>query len=388
MTRPDVIVAGAGIIGTMIAWHLVRNGARVVLADPAQQPASASSATWASAGGLRRQGRSAADQPLTRIAAARWPGMETELDADLEVSLGGHLHLTETEAGLEVIRARVATDRAAGLDIELVEGAHLREIAPEVTPRALAGAWTPGDGQAHPGRVARAALAAFRRAGGEARFGAPVRLTRGAAGVTGITTGPDALEAPLTIVAAGAWSLELLAGLGLTLPLRWRALTMLLSDMAVPGLLAPTVTAVGRNLSLKQLRSGQFMLGGNWMSRPTGQGLQALPVDTHMSEQWSTGVAVMPRLARQRMVQAWAGAEAQSPDGNPLVGRMSMPGLYLAAGFSNHGFQISPAVGAAVAEDVARGGHPLLAPFDPHRLDATDPDALARFQSAPILAVA
>lgn len=68
MTRPDVVVAGAGIIGTMIAWHLARAGARTMLIDPAPGPAATHAATWASAGGLRRQGRSAADQPL---AAAR-----------------------------------------------------------------------------------------------------------------------------------------------------------------------------------------------------------------------------------------------------------------------------------------------------------------------------
>lgn len=388
MTRPDVIIAGAGIIGTMTAWHLAKAGVQVTLVDQADGAARAPAATWASAGGLRRQGRSAADQPLTKRAAARWPGMEQELGADLEVSLGGHLHLTETEAGLSLIKSRVAADRAAGLEIDLIDANTIREIAPHVTQRALAGAWTPGDGQAHPGRVAQAALTAFKALGGETRFGQPIKLNGNSDSITGVTCGTVAMSAPLTIVATGAWSIGLLHSIGLSLPLRWRALTMLLSNEAQHGLLAPTVTAVGRNLSLKQLRSGQFMLGGNWLSEPFKDAIGATPIDTHMSEQWSTGVAVLPHLSTLKMVQAWAGAEAQSPDGNPLIGRCATRGLYLATGFSNHGFQISPAVGEAIAADIATGSNPLLTPFDPHRLDGLDQARLKAFQNAPILAVA
>ncbi|PZQ47582.1 MAG: hypothetical protein DI556_17205 [Rhodovulum sulfidophilum] len=386
--RPDVVVAGAGIIGTMIAWHLARAGARVTLADPAPAAASAPTATWASAGGLRRQGRSAADQPLTLRAGARWPGLAEELGADLEAGFGGHLHIAERESELPALRARLAADRAAGIDIRWLEGADLRAVAPELTPRAVAGVWTPGDGQAHPGRVARAALDAFRGLGGAVRLGAPVALARSGDGVAGVMVGGAPLDAGLVIVAAGAWSAGLVAPLGLALPLRWRALTMLVSDPAPRDILGPTVTGVGRNLSLKQLRSGQFMLGGRWYAEPTGAGLAARPVDAHVAAQWSEGVAVLPRLAGLKLNQSWAGAEAQSPDGDPLIGRTRIPGLYLACGFSNHGFQISPAVGEAVAEDVAGGGPKLLAPFDPHRLDGGDPAALARFRAEPILAVA
>jgi sarcosine oxidase subunit beta len=386
--RPDVIVAGGGIIGTMVAWHLTREGAKVALVDPAPEPASAPGATWASAGGLRQQGRGAADRPLARLAEARWRTMEDDLSADLEIALGGHLHIAEIESELPVIEARVAADAAAGIDIRLIDRAELRDRAPQLTPKAIAAAWTPGDGQAHPGRVAKAALKAFLDEGGTAHFGEPVTLTRRGIAATGVTAGTETLEAPVTVLAAGAWSIAILADLGLRLPMRWRGLTMSLSDLARPGLLAPTVTGVGRNLSLKQLRSGQFMLGGGWLAEPTGQGVGTRIVDAHLAAQWSTGVAVLPMLARHRLVQCWSGAEAQSPDGNPFVGRTRVDGLYLAAGFSNHGFQISPAIGAAVAADIVRGEAPLLAPFAVHRLDGMPEADVARFLAEPVLKAA
>ncbi|WP_172327670.1 FAD-binding oxidoreductase [Mangrovicoccus sp. HB161399] len=383
---PDVIVLGAGVTGGAIAWHLARSGAKVALVDAAG-PAAAPSASWASAGGLRSQGRHAADQPLTLMAAARWPLLGAELGADLEESFGGHLHLAETEAEIPVIEARIAADLAGGLAIERVEPARIREIAPEITARALLGAYTQGDGQAHPGRVARAFAAAAAREGAALRFGQAARLLPGADGVAGVAFADgSALKAGTTVVAAGAWTEALLAPFGLDLPIRARGLQMLLSDIAPRDLLAPTVTAVGRNLSLKQLRSGAFMMGGRWFARPTGRGLETLPLDAHAAKQWAGAAAILPRLARHRLVHQWAGTEAQSIDGNPFIGR-SLPGLYLACGFSNHGFQICPAVGELVARDLATGSEPLLAPFATDRI-APDAARLAAFRAEPILEVA
>ncbi|WP_138468745.1 FAD-binding oxidoreductase [Poseidonocella sp. HB161398] len=382
----DVIVIGAGVTGGAIAWHLARDGARVALIDAAG-PACRPSASWASAGGLRSQGRHAADQPLTLMAAARWPVLGAELGADLEESFGGHLHLAETGEECAAIEARIAADRAGGLAIERLEAAQIREIAPEITPRALLGAYTPGDGQAHPGRVARAFAEAAEQDGAQLRFGQPATLLRDGDRVTGVAFADGTtLRAATTVVAAGAWTQALLAPLGLDLPIRARGLQMLLSDLAPRDLLAPTVTAVGRNLSLKQLRSGAFMMGGRWFARPTGRGQETAPLDAHAAKQWAGAAAILPRLARHRLVHQWAGTEAQSIDGDPFIGR-SRPGLYLACGFSNHGFQICPAVGALVARDLRDGAEPLLAPFAPGRL-APDAAQLAAFRAEPILEVA
>lgn len=388
MSRPDVVVAGAGVIGAMIAWNLARRGARVVLVDPAGA-AVRPAASWASAGGLRSQGRSPAEQPLSLRAAELWRSFEDEVGADVEMAFGGHLHIAETQAEAAAIEARLAADRAGGVAIERVTAREIREIAPELTHRACLGAYTPGDGQAHPGRVTRALVADAGRCGVELIFGRPARPMVEAGRVTGLALADGGtVEAGMTVLATGAWTTELIAGLGLDLPIRARGLQMLLSDLAPRDLLAPTVTAVGRNLSLKQLRSGAFMLGGRWFARQTGEGLVTLPIDAHASRQWSGAVAILPRLARHRLAHQWAGTEAQSVDGQPFIGRMPVPGLYVACGFSNHGFQISPAVGALVAEDLTTGAAPLLVPFSPARAARVAPNRLAAFRAEPILEAA
>jgi len=154
----DVIVLGAGVIGASIAYHLARAGASVRHFDRAE-PAAAPSASWASAGGLRSQGRHAGERALTRAAVLRWGTLAEELEADLEVRLAGHLHIAESEPNAVCSRAHRGGPR---LGIESLDRAALRDLAPRLTERAMAGAYTRDDGQAHPGRTARSFTAAAR----------------------------------------------------------------------------------------------------------------------------------------------------------------------------------------------------------------------------------
>jgi sarcosine oxidase subunit beta len=380
----DVIVLGSGIIGSSIAYHLARDGARVTLIDQTHAAATKPAATWASAGGLRSQGRHNEDHPITKSAAERWKTLSEELDAELEASFGGHLHIAETQAEVATIESRLISDTGAGLQIERVEGKRLRDIAPALTERALIGAFTANDGQAHPGRTARAFARAAERAGARLVFGQGARLETASGKVAKIAFADGSTAACDTVImATGAWSIDLLATMGITLPLRWRGLQMLLSDIA-EKMLAPTVTAVGRNLSLKQTPSGEFMIGGRWIAAPASTGIGSQCTDAHVARQWSGAAAILPALRARRLAQAWSGVEAQSIDSLPFIGRTDIGGLYLATGFSNHGFQISPEIGTLVAKDILSGKQPLLAPFDPHRHRGIATEEVAAFLDEPL----
>jgi sarcosine oxidase subunit beta len=380
----DVIVIGSGVIGASIAYHLARDGVRVTLVDQAPAAATKPSASWASAGGLRSQGRHAEDQPITKAAALRWKTLSEELDANLEASFGGHLHIAEQDSEVSVIEARIATDSAAGLSTERVEGAVLRRLAPALSKRAIIGAFSSGDGQAHPGRTADAFAAAAQRLGAKLMFDDKAKVETNGDRIAAVTLADGTrIVADTTILATGAWSIGLLAELGMKLPLRWRGLQMLLSDMAEP-ILAPTVTAVGRNLSLKQTPSGEFMIGGRWFAAPKAGRIDTDCIDAHVARQWSGAAAILPALRNRRMAQAWSGVEAQSIDSLPFIGRAGVDRLYVATGFSNHGFQISPLIGALVASDLTSGAEPLLAPFATDRHHGLAQDKIDAFLSEPL----
>lgn len=375
----DVAVIGSGVIGSSIAYHLARRGAKVALID-ARGPAVAPSASWASAGGLRSQGRHAEDAPLTLAAAKRWAHLPQELDADLELRLGGHLHLAESAAEAALLERRMAQDRAHGIAIERLTRPEIRARWPALASSAVLGAFSPGDGQAHPGLTAHAFSRAAQRQGAVLAFGQEAAINVEQGRIAGVTTRDGTrILADTTVVAAGAWSIALLAALGLTLPLRWRALQMLLSNV-MPPLLAPTVTAAGRNLSLKQLPSGQYMVGGRWLGEATGPAIGARAVADHVKRQWQAAMGILPLMRGARLAQHWLGAECQSIDSMPFIGTGHTAGLYVATGFSNHGFQISPAIGEAVAADLLDGEGALLAPFRLSRAEQFEAEDVAAFR--------
>ena len=92
----EVLVIGSGVNGGFTAYHAALQGRRVLVlerAEPGVEPA----ASWASAGGVRRQGRDAAEVPLAIEAIERWRTLEAELDADLSYRRDGNLKLAESE---------------------------------------------------------------------------------------------------------------------------------------------------------------------------------------------------------------------------------------------------------------------------------------------------
>jgi sarcosine oxidase subunit beta len=344
---PDFVVVGAGVIGSSIGYHLARAGAGVLLADPGA-PRSPS-ASWASAGGVRRQNRDPREWALTREAWRRWPQLEHELGADCGFQDGGHLHVAGDEATLDRIRSRAAEQRTAGLDVELLGAEDVREVAP-VLSTVAGGAYTRGDGHADP----RLTTLAFQRAA--VRSGARIRnepisgFATDAGRVVGVLFGVEAVRAGQTVLAAGCWSAWLARPLGVALPIRPQGLQMLLTDPHQP-VLAPTLTAEGLAVSFKQLATGAFLIGGGWPADVDPGGLGCTIRAAAVAGSWATAVRLVPLLARRRLATSWCGVEGQSIDGVPFIGPVpGAPGLHLAAGFTGHGFQLAPAVGRAVAD--------------------------------------
>ena len=90
-------------------------------------------------------------------------------------------------------------------------------------------------------------------------------------------------------------------------------------------------------------------------------------VDDELVEDWRRRLAHRyPAAAGAPVVRAWAGFYDMTPDAHPIIGAAG-DGVYLACGFSGHGFMQSPAVGQAVAAELLG----LTPPFDlaPYRLD-------------------
>ena len=149
---------------------------------------------------------------------------------------------------------------------------------------------------------------------------------------------------------AGVWSARLLAPLGVRLPAETRALQMLATE-AAPAALDPVVSAFGRRLSLKQLATGAYLIGGGWPADiDDDQGKAWTLRGDSVAASLSVAREVHPPTGRCALARGWAGLEAFMPDDLPVLGPVpGIEGLLLAAGFSGHGFALSPVVGDILA---------------------------------------
>ncbi len=382
--RYDVLVVGSGVIGSSIAYHLACKQLRVAVLERggiAEEPV----ASWASAGGVRRQGRHGAEALLASEAIERWKTLEQELDADLQYRRGGNLFLAETDDEAQQLVSFVREQQAHGFsDVRLLDSREVHDLVPALSTHIVAGSYSPQDGQADAPRTTRAFATAAQRLGAIYLKNTPISsLLLHGDRVDGVNSGRGTLRAEQVVLAAGAWSDEIAASVGQRLPVRMEAPQMLLSSPADMGILRPVLGTAGRPLSLKQLSDGSFLLGGGWSGDPTPDRRHYMLRPASVQGNWDVACAVLPVLMQQRIVRSWCGLEAVSIDDIPFIGPVAgLAGLTLALGFSGHGFAISPAVGRCVADQIVGHATPELAGLSPARMASFSPEQINAFVSA------
>jgi sarcosine oxidase subunit beta len=355
----SVVVAGGGLMGLSAAFHLRRSDptVRVTVLERFHAGAAASGA---SAAGVRAMGRDPAERALALSSLGRWPDLDRELEGATGYRRGGGLRVALDEGTWQAAPGWVAEQRAFGVPVQVVDAAEARRLAPGVSPRCLGGVHCPIDGQADAMATVRAFLGAARRHGAVVRegVGATGVVTEGGRVVAVTRSDGGSEPCDVAIVAAGIWSVPLLAGLGVKTGLYTRPLQMLLT-MPAPRSLTPVLGAFERALSFKQLDDGRYLIGGGWPGRVVDEAANAWELMDD-SVQGSLAVAreVYPPVRDCALDRGWLGLEAFMPDDLPIIGPVpGIDGALVAAGFSGHGFALSPAVGDVLAR-LALGGDP------------------------------
>jgi glycine/D-amino acid oxidase-like deaminating enzyme len=379
----DVLIVGGGVIGNSIAYHLARQGQQVLVVERSEV-AGPPTASWASAGGVRRQGRHPAEAKLAIEAIERWKTLEQELEADLGYRRGGNLLLAESDAEADQLSKFVKHQQEIGFaDVRLVDRKETLSLAPGLNDRVVAGSYSPSDGQADPVLTTRAFATAAQRRGAIYWTGTYissflVQKER----VISVQTARGEVKAEHIVLAAGVWSDELAATIGLRLPIRTRALQMILSTPVQSKLLQPVISAVGRVLSLKQVANGAFLLGGGWLGDPTPDRRSFIMRSTSIEGNWATARELLPAVGDQHIAHSWCGLEAQSIDDIPFIGSIpGLNGLTIAVGFSGHGFALAPAIGRCVADQINGHSTPELEGLNPSRIASFQPDTVETFIS-------
>jgi sarcosine oxidase subunit beta len=323
-------------MGASIAYNLGLRGApEVVLCDRGE---IAGGATGRAMGGVRQQFSTPEEVRLARESIRFFEELGPPLFEQV-----GYLFVATTPDAWDELRTRRGLQASLGVPVEEVDPG----FVPGLHTDDLVGAvFCAEDGIASPPAITRELV---RRA---ADLGIEVRER----------TPAEDVEADVRVIAAGPWSAELGRKYGVDLPIRplTRQLIATAPFDAPPDL--PMVIEAETGFHFRR-RDGQL-----FVAMPDAEPRWGfLEVDeTVVADRLARLAHRYPPAAGLRAADAWTGAYDMTPDAHPIIGKVA-EGVYAACGFSGHGFMQSPAVGAALAEEVLEGASSF--DLSPYRLE-------------------
>jgi sarcosine oxidase subunit beta len=359
MSAADVVVIGGGCTGASTAFWLASHyRQQVVLLE---RRTVAGGPTGRSSGIVRMH---YSYEPLIRLALRG-----REIFVHFDEIVGGNPDFRSTGFVIVVppgqeatLAANVALQQRLGVDTALLDAVALRDIDPRIrTDDVGAGAYEPGSGYADGHATTVAFAAAARRSGADVRELTPAaRILIEGSRVTGVETPTGRMPTGSVLVAAGPWTRELLAPLGVEVPIR--ATRHQVVTMEVPQGTAPlrhVFADLGLGIYTRPDVGGQFLAGS--VEEGPDEEVHADSfnegMDFAFAEQISRRLAHrIPVFADVGVKGGYASLYDVTPDWQPILGAVpGIEGLYIAAGFSGHGFKLSPALGEALAGLMATG---------------------------------
>ena len=354
----DVLVVGGGITGCSTAWHLAGYGADVIVLEQFDLNTQASGRN---AGSLHGQiqhasflefGEEWARGFLPALlfladSLEMWRNLSDVLATDLEVSLNGGLLIAETSEQMSDIERKVAIERSAGVESDILGPADLRRVAPYVS-RSMAGAQL----SRVEGKVnSMLAAPAFARAA----LARGVTIRTGTE-VTGLEWDNGTFTATTTSGQVTAGRVVLVTGNDLNrFAYLWGRDLPIFDDPAQVGATEPLAPMVhhlvyyaGGKLTFKQAKAGTLLIGGGWSS-DIDPATGANRVNPHsLVANMRVALRVVPSLAGVRLIRTWPGKGLATPDLSPIIDPVGPPGLVVGV-YPHMGLTAGPLMGRVLA---------------------------------------
>ena len=332
MAQVEVAVIGGGVTGLAVARELTQRGTTVAVFE---REGIGAGASGLQPGGVRQQWGTAVACRLARESVAFWREADERLASRVPLTLrrGGYLFVAQTAETLDRLAANVHLQNGEGVPSRMVSAAEAAELVPGLQPDTLVGgAWCGEDGYFdRPQAVVEAFAAGLDIRHEEIRALADV-------------------QADAVVVAAGVDTRALLP----ELPIEREDRYLFFSEPINELLLEPLVVAPELSFAAKHLADGRVLAsdlgarGGEktgrdrWRATIRAATEQLLPQLQHVS---------YPLLVR--------GTYDVTPDHQPILGPIG-DNVFVAAGFSGHGFMIAPAVARIIADVILGTRDPVL----------------------------
>lgn len=353
MPKPELLIIGGGIVGLCAAIVAAQNGAAVTLVD-----AGVNAGTTANAGSLHVQLQSRfmrahpeqahhveASLPLYLQAVREWDRLEA-LYGPFEMVRKGGLMLAEDTKQLQFLEAKAQREAAKGLDVELLDRAALEQIAPWLGPQIVGAELCRDEGKLNP-LTANIRLRAVAQQLGVSFVKDRIVALSVANNVQ--LQGEKGRYVAAQVIIAAAWGAgELVRDLGLALPSKAEPLHMNITEPAAAGI-EHLIQHAERSITLKQLQSGQIVIGGGWPAQ--SRGVDAVPevLATSMLGNVALAGKLVPGIRSLRVIRTWAGMNT-TVDGKTTLGRLPGAGCVIVAVPGDAGYTLGPLCGRLAAE--------------------------------------
>jgi len=369
MDEYDVLIVGAGVVGTAIGYGLAKRGRRVAMLDDSSYPFRAS---LGNQGMVWRQPKGYNHRPyanLTASAVESWAAFADELRDEVGIDCAyqrtGGLSIAsgpEELAGLtRAMRALQSHFTSGGCEFEIYDRSKLTTLYPSIGDEVPGAIYTPYDGICNPLALLKALHHAFKARGGDYVPASRVNRIEALAGggfKVFVEHGERAYRAAKVVLAAGLGTLKLAQALGASVPIKPNRGQILVTERLRDVNLLPS------NI-LRPNQSGSLLIGAS--SDDVGY-------DTSLELVASANIAnralrIFPWLANVRVVRMWSALRIMTPDGKPIYQELpGARGVFVATCHS--GITLAPVHAHAVAEAIDRdtfGGE--LSPFSMERFD-------------------
>ncbi len=361
-TAYDAIVVGGGIMGATAARRLAGGGMRVALFEATSL---GSGASGVNAGTLSLQIKRVALMPYALRGHALWKRAGDRVGFH---EVGG-LTVAFSAAEAELLTARMTARREAGAPIELISAARARELEPGLSSHVTLASSCPVDAYANASLTGAYYREQLREAGVQVFERCPVERIEPGGARAAIVTNSGVHLASRVLLAAGAWAGALSARMGRPLPMAVRINTVSVTER-VSRLVGRVIGHASGLLTLKQSSNGSVLIGGGWQGRGAPEAGRGEVVTSTLTTNLRLAQYAVPGLAAARIVRAWTGFEAHTPDYYPLAGLMpGLPHVYVLCCVRG-GYTIGPCIGRLMG-DLMLGREPELPLFDPGRFTQT-----------------
>ena len=346
MSGSEVVIVGGGVTGLSAGWWLARSGVKVTVLDKFI-------VGW-EASGRNGGGASHYASPLFDEEQRMWPQMDELLGYPTEHQKE-RIIIAMTERQWEQYRFVAERHERLNHPIEFLDTKQVLDAVPLASEKCYGGVHYKFGGHANPQRSVQAYAWALQDLGGTIVQHSPVTGFETAGGkVTAVKTANATFGCDFVVVAAGPQIPQLMAQLGVDVPLAAARAEMIITE---PAPMMPLTGVDGHKLYGRQTMRGNLAYGGGpheWLDLDA-DGPAARP-STPLARNLAKRLAeLLPKAAHLNVIRSWAGIIENSPDGRPIIDRLTSPDNVVVASMSSVGFGLSPASGHAIRDLVIDG---------------------------------